>query len=149
MTLNYIWWWGSGSGDLEYSSITTTPRFTLIQSSSIFKAPYVVQIDLFKDDSYSTGLCTSTFSFLSRGIILWIELPWPENLANTYAWHVETLDSCFDLIRSHQLCIPWSPPLEIEPATTGCRAKTLQLSHESISHTSDTILPSHCNCAAN
>ena len=29
-----------------------------------------------------------------------------------------TLDSCFDPIRSHQQCIPWSPPLEIEPATT-------------------------------
>ena len=29
----------------------------------------------------------------------------------------ETVDSCFDLIRSHQQCIPWSPPLEIEPAT--------------------------------
>ena len=26
-----------------------------------------------------------------------------------------TLDSCFDLIRSHQQCIPWSPPLKIEP----------------------------------
>ena len=36
------------------------------------------------------------FIFLSRGIILWIELPWPENPAKTYAWHAETLDSCFD-----------------------------------------------------
>ena len=60
------------------------------------------------------------FLFLSRGIILWIELPWPENSMNTYAGHSETLDSCFDLIRSHQQCIPWSPPLEIEPATTHC-----------------------------
>ena len=32
--------------------------------------------------------------------------------------HTETQDSCFDLIRSHQQYIPWSPPLEIEPATT-------------------------------
>ena len=69
------------------------------------------------------------FSFLSRGIILWIELPWPEDPATTYARHAETLDSYFDLIRSHQQCIPWSPPLEIEPATTDCRAETLQPSH--------------------
>ena len=58
------------------------------------------------------------FLLLSRGIILWIELPWPENSANTYAWHTETLNSSFDLIRSHQQCIPRSPPPEIEPATT-------------------------------
>ena len=37
---------------------------------------------------------------------MWIELPWPENLPNTYAWYTGTLDSCFDLIRSHQQCIP-------------------------------------------
>ena len=49
---------------------------------------------------------------------MWIELPWPENLANTYAWYTETLDSCFNFIRSYQQCILWSPPLEIEPATT-------------------------------
>ena len=48
----------------------------------------------------------SMFSFLSRGIILWIELPWLENPVNTYIWHTETLDTCFDLIRSHQLYIP-------------------------------------------
>ena len=58
---------------------------------------------------------------------LWIELPWPENPANTCAWHTVTLDSGFDLIRSHQQCIPWSPPLEIEPATTECRAETLMV----------------------
>ena len=74
--------------------------------------------------------------FLSRGIILWIELPWLENPTNTYAWHTETLDSFFYLIRSHQQYIP-SSPLEIEPATTDCRAETLQLSQQSISHTSD------------
>ena len=32
----------------------------------------------------------------------------------TYSGHTETLDSCFDFIRSHQQWIPWSPPLEIE-----------------------------------
>ena len=89
------------------------------------------------------------FSFLNRGIMLWIELPWPENPANTYAWHTETLDCCFDLIRSHQHCIPWSPPLEIKPATTDGRAETLQLSPQSISHTSDAKLTSHGNCTAN
>ena len=83
------------------------------------------------------------FSFLNRGIILWIELPWPENPANTCARHTETLDSCFDLIRSHQPCIPWSPPLEIKPATTDCRAETLLLSQQFISHTSDAKLTSY------
>ena len=60
------------------------------------------------------------FLFLSREIILWNELPWPENPANTCARHTETLDSCFDLIRSHQQCIPWPPPplQKIESATT-------------------------------
>ena len=32
------------------------------------------------------------------------------------------MNSCFDLIRSHQQCTPWSPPLEIEPTTTVCRS---------------------------
>ena len=58
------------------------------------------------------------FSFLSKGIILWIELTWPENLANTDARHTETLERCFDLVKSQQQCIPWSPPLETKPATT-------------------------------
>ena len=74
------------------------------------------------------------FSFYSRGIILWIELPWPENPANTYVRHSETLDSRFDLIKSHLQCIPWFLPLEIEPATTDCRVETLLLSQQSISH---------------
>ena len=60
---------------------------------------------------------------------LWIELPRPENPANTCAWHTETLDSCFDFIRSHQQSKPWSAPLEIQPATTEYRAETLLLSH--------------------
>ena len=50
------------------------------------------------------------------------------------------LVSCFDLIRSHQQCILWSPPLEIEPATTDCRAETLQLSKQSILHTQNVDL---------
>ena len=69
------------------------------------------------------------FFFLSKVIILWTELPWPENLVNTCVRHTETLDSYFDLIRPHQQCIPLSPPLEIKPVTIECRAKTLPLSH--------------------
>ena len=80
---------------------------------------------------------------------LWIELPQPKNPANTCVWHMETLDGCFDLIKSHQQCIPWSPPLEIKPATTECRAETLQLSHQSTSYTSDAQPTSHGNCTAN
>ena len=38
--------------------------------------------------------------FLSKGMILWIEIPWPENPANTYARHTETLDSLLGLISS-------------------------------------------------
>ena len=83
------------------------------------------------------------FSFFSREIILRIELQWPENLANIYAWHTETLDSCFDLIRSQQQCILWPPPPEIEPATTDCRAEILQLSQQFISHTNNTKLTKH------
>ena len=41
--------------------------------------------------------------------------------------HTEPLDCCFDLIRSHQQYILCSLPLETEPATTGCRTKTLPL----------------------
>ena len=89
---------------------------------------------------YSDSACT--FSFLSSGIILWIELPWPENHANTYAWHTETLDSCFlSLIGS---VLPWYPPLEIEPLTTECKAETLPLSHKSNAKST-----SHSNYAAN
>ena len=62
---------------------------------------------------------------------------------------METLDSCFDLIRSHQLCIPRSPPLEIEPAVTECRAETLRQSQQSTSHTSDAKPTSYVNCVAN
>ena len=92
----------------------------------------------------------NTYIFLfSRGIILWIELPRPENPANTCTWHTETLDSCFDLIRFHHKSIPWSASREIEPATIECRAKTLPLRHQLTSHTSDDKLTSHGNCVDN
>ena len=51
---------------------------------------------------------------------MWIELTWSENPANAYARHTETLKNSFDLIRSHQQCIPWSPPLEIDQAIRDC-----------------------------
>ena len=60
-----------------------------------------------------------------------------------------TVDSCFNLIRSHQLYIPWSPPPEIEPVTKDCSAEKLQLSPQFISHTSDAKLTSYGNCTAN
>ena len=55
--------------------------------------------------------------------INWITMTWKfgKHLHATYG----TLNSCFDLIGSHQ-CIPWSP-IEIEPSTTECRAETLPL----------------------
>ena len=79
---------------------------------------------------------------------MWIELPWPENPANSYAWHTETLDSCFDLIMYHQQCTPCSTPLEIESATTDSRGETLQLNYQLVSHTSDAKLTNR-NCATN
>ena len=41
--------------------------------------------------------------------------------------HTESLDSCFDLIRTHQQYIPLSPPLEIEQPTI--EPKLLPLSY--------------------
>ena len=35
----------------------------------------------------------------------------------------EPLSCCFDLIRSHQQCIPWSYQLEIEATNTECRVE--------------------------
>ena len=57
-----------------------------------------------------------------------------------------TLNSCFDLIGSHQQCIPWSPSLEINPATTKCRIKTVQLGYWTISHISNAKSTSHGKC---
>ena len=39
---------------------------------------------------------------------LWIESPWAENPVFSCVRHTEPLDSCFDLIRSHLMFIPWS-----------------------------------------
>ena len=69
------------------------------------------------------------FLYFGSGITFWIDQSWPENLGTTCVQHRGTLDSCFDVIRSHQQCIPCSPPLEIKTATTECRTETLPLSH--------------------
>ena len=74
---------------------------------SIFKWSLLGLLNCFMKSKFlkkfNTNDLSCTFSFLDRGIILWIELPQPENPANTCMWHTETLDSCFDLIRSHLL----------------------------------------------
>ena len=63
--------------------------------------------------------------------------------------HTEPPDSCFDHIKCHQQCIPQSPPLEIQPATTECRAETLPLSYWSTLHASDAKSTSHGKYTAN
>ena len=45
--------------------------------------------------------------------------------------------------------IPWSPSLDIEPATSECKTETVPLSHWSTSHTSDVKSTSHGNCMTN
>ena len=60
-----------------------------------------------------------------------------------YVRPMEPLDNCFDLIRSHEQCILLSTPLEIEPATIECRAKTLPLSHWSTTLTGNAKLTTH------
>ena len=99
--------------------------------SSMFVIGIFALLGVFKNQGFSALNCgklfpcqTSIKLFISNVFRqLWIELPWPENPANTYARRTETLDNCFDLIRSHQLCIMRSPPLGIELATTDCRCR--------------------------
>ena len=86
------------------------------------------------------------FTKLRTSIINWINMT---RKFNKYcAWHTKTLDSCFDLIRSHQLCITYSPTLEIEPTTTECRIETLLLNYWSTSYTSVAKLLFHGKFAA-
>ena len=62
------------------------------------------------------------YIILNRGIdliLIGITIKSGKHLRATYG----TLNSCFDLIGSHQQCIPWSPPLEIEPTITECRGR--------------------------
>ena len=55
-----------------------------------------------------------------------------KHLCATY----RTLNSCFDIIRSHLQCITWSTPMEIEPTT-------LHLGQRSKPHASNAKLTSH------
>ena len=82
-------------------------------------------------------ICLSTFSW-------WVQVT--SFVASLFGWGgrihwlhlcrgVNTRNECFDLIRSHQLYIPISPLLEIEPATTECRAEPLPLNYWSPSLT--------------
>ncbi len=123
------------------------PYRICIFSYDVLKVEYIIAD--FKAFFFTLNQRIYIFCFLSKGFILLIELPWPENPVNTYAWHTETLDSCFNLIWSYQQRIPRSPPLEIKPVTTECRAETQSLSHQFISNTSDAKPTSHSNCAAN
>ena len=147
-----------GEGSLNLSSV----NFAYVERMSMIKLGYVICYMSYIESFYVYVICMLYViywiilymvltqmiyiiwsllgqSTISRSSIceLWIEWLWPENSANLYARHTETLDSCFDLIMFHQQCIPWSLPLDIEPATTDCRAKILWLRHQLISHTSD------------
>ena len=77
------------------------------------------------------------FSFLNKYLNCELNYHDQKIQTNTCAQHTETLESCFDLIRSYQQCIPWSPTLEIEPTTRECRAETLPLSRQFTLHTCD------------
>ena len=58
-----------------------------------------------------------------------------------------TLNSCFERIRSHQQSVPLSPPQDIEPGTTDCRAETLPPSQRISPQPSDAKFTSHRKCA--
>ena len=66
---------------------------------------YINHLLTHKEENSNIGIWHRLFC--STLFIQGIELLWLENLANTYVRHTKTLDSCFDLIRSHQQCIPW------------------------------------------
>ena len=91
---------------------------------------------------YEKTLETYLMILLDEYIVNWITRKSGKYL------HTEKLDSCLALIKSHQLCIPWPPPLEIEPVTQIAKPK-LQLRQQFISQTSDAKLTSQSNCAAN
>ena len=71
---------------------------------------WFIYIIHFSTDSY---LNIYIVDFLNRGIIYWITMT--RKSSKHCGWHKEPLDSCFNLIRSYQQCISWSPLMEIEP----------------------------------
>ena len=70
-------------------------QFCKAQKSILFQDCYYSHLHP-NEGAGGSKVCLKTYS------ILLIELQWPENLANTYARYKETLESCFNLIRSHQ-----------------------------------------------
>ena len=66
----------------------------------------------------------STHTYIEREELIYIKLEITMTRKSGTHLHVRygAVDSCFDLIRSHQQCTPWSPPLEIEPTTTVYRS---------------------------
>ena len=59
-----------------------------------------------------------------------------------------TLNSCFDHIGSYQQCMPYSLPLEIEPATQNVETELLPMGHQfmpnkSTSHGKNAQLQDH------
>ena len=76
-----------------------------------------------------------------------IELPWRKNLASTAQYIQNYLIAVWTLLGLIS-SVYYFPPLEIEPATTECRAKTLPPSCRSTLHTSDAKLTSHGKCMA-
>ena len=85
-------------------TIINVPRFDItnwliwLGLSNQPSSPIRAKVECFR----SCDHCDNWGTDFSATKILWIELPWPENPLNTYAQYTGTLDSCFDLIRSHQ-----------------------------------------------
>ena len=77
-------------------------------------------------------------------IVNWITMTGKsgKHLRATHPKHWTAVSTLLGIIRS---VIPWSPPVEIEPANTEWRAETLSLSPQSTSHTNGAKLTSHHN----
>ena len=115
--IEHMIWFGWVLWHINYCRLFNAKSFLYIYIRYMISKHFVDSI--FKTNLgwfFYTQLNAFTYLYLIW-IILWIELLWSENPATTNARHMETLDSCFDFFWSHQQCILWSPPLEIEPPT--------------------------------
>ena len=99
---------------------------------------------LWRGPTNSDNRMTEHTFFIDKGIVYWINMT--RKSGKHCARHTKPLDSCFNFIKFHQQSISWSSPLEIERATTECRAGALPLSYLSTSHTSDPKLTSPDKC---
>ena len=70
-----------------FQSLTKLKVKKLLSKNDWYKKSFLIYIT----EGHGYGC---TFSFLSKGIILLIELTWPENPANTCDRHTEPLDNC-------------------------------------------------------